>query len=112
MIEFLEMAMKWAWGTLLTAIVTAVLTMFFKHGRRWTRGVRKFIRTGRVKPHVRRNRMPQAQVISQAAMKSPRFSLTTILKTLGQLGQTQTTSAMTTTNAAAPQNSEPLDLKF
>lgn len=43
-----EIILRWAWGTLLTAIVTAVLTLLLKHGHRWFRGARKFIRTGRL----------------------------------------------------------------
>lgn len=110
--EFLEMAMKWAWGTLLTAIVTAVLTMFLKHGRRWFRGARKFIRTGRIgaRPNARRMAQPQAK---PAAVKPQRYSLSSVLQALEKIGRVQGRSSTTQTNdAATSQNDVPLDMKF
>ncbi len=110
-VDFLELVLKWAWGTMLTAVVMAVLTMFLRHGKRWFRGARKFIRTGRVsKPSARRDRtQPQVQA---GVPRAPRFSLTSILQALGQTQQTRRSSTPTTTSTAAPQNDVPLDLKF
>lgn len=108
-----ENILRWAWGALLTAIVTAVLTMFLKHGKRWFRPVQKFIRTGRIGTTRRsldgRGRMP-AHVAVQGA-KEPRMTLARVLTALAQL--TGNRPSMPQQNSAPTQSNDvPLDLKF
>ena len=113
--EFLEVGLRWAWGTLLTAIATAVLTMFLKHGRRWFRPVQKFIRTGRVTDRNTRGRSRRClPASSQAGTKVrmltvarvlSRLALLTVKKRGGHAGPPQQVSPN-------GQNDTPLDLRF
>lgn len=81
-----EIVLRWAWGTLLTAIVTAILTMLLRHGRRWFRPVRRFIRTGRWQTTGRGMRRDHAAAArpNQVA-KEPKMTAARVLTLLAQL---------------------------
>ena len=125
-VEVFRVAMRWAVGTLLSALIMAVLTMLLKHGKRWFRGMRKFIRTGRWKTgsNARWARGGQArsgQVRSGQTHRSaptvermPRLTLRGLLQAVSQLsvGQGSSTRPPISGGVASQNDDVPLDLKF
>lgn len=112
---------KWAWGTLLTAGVAAVLTVLLRHGNRWSRGVRKFLRTGRwtmgTTARGRGNPIAsssprQGKVNSVTRNSVPKLSVEQILGLLGQ-SNSQRTPPLTPPHLSTNGEGEtPLDLRF
>ena len=115
--EFLEIGLRWAWGTLLTAMVTAVLTVFLRHGRRWFRPVQKFLRTGRWtggQAHSGQTRGGQTHRYAPTVERVPRLTATSVLQALGRLslGQGSSSRPPTSGGVASPSDDVPLNLKF
>ncbi len=109
--------LRWAWGTLLTAIVTAVLTMFLKHGRRWFRPVQKFIRTGRLGAANARRRgrtYPPTPSLVGKGSAEPRMTVARVLSMLAQLTGRSEGGHVGPPQQVRPngQDDAPLDLKF
>ena len=109
--------LRWAWGTLLTAMITAVLTVFLRHGKRWFRPVQKFLRTGRwtvVQAHSGQARGGQTHrsAPTVVAGREPKMTVARVLSTLAQLmGKGQSTTPPQSGNSTHG-NDVPLDLKF
>ncbi|RJP53593.1 MAG: hypothetical protein C4583_04205 [Anaerolineaceae bacterium] len=99
----------------LSALIMALLTLAMKHGRRWFRPVKKFIRTGRWAsgPNARWRSGRATRLPVQATVKEPRMTVARVLTALAQLaGQSPRADTQVRPNNQDPNNDAPLDLRF
>ena len=105
--------LRFAWGTLLTALITAALTMLLRHGNRWSRGVRKFLRTGRWMATGARGRGNPITASPKQKMSGamPKLSVEQVLRLLGQ-SRNSSAQVRAPYQDVQAQNDVPLDLRF